>query len=986
MPHPQTLSPALIGRAEPLAMLEEHLARSARGQSAFVLLAGDAGVGKTRLLSEFLRRARAAPPAEILIGHCYEEEPAMPYRPIIEALGAWSRRRGPNALAGLAGPWAEDVARLIPELAPSRPVLAGDADDPGMKWRLFEGVAQVLRAVPSEPVRIVVFEDLHWSDQSSLELLRSLARSLSAERVLLLGTYRSDELHRRHPLAHWRAQVERERLVSLMMIRPLTRDEVAMMVDGIVGRMTPERLVSVIHDHSGGNPFFVEEILKTLVENGELEQALHSAQQGRGLGGVAIPLSVRDSVLRRTEGLDQAALEVLRYAAVVGRSFDFELLLDLTGQEEPALLRSIGTLIERQLVVEESREGDDQYQFRHALTREAIYEDLLGRERRRMHRAVLQAMERRPRETPNGDLDRLAYHSLQARELDKAAGYAVQAADQAVRRVAFREAVAHLEVALELKEASPPLERAELLYRLALASHPLGEVSVYRRYLEEARGMFQELAMLDRVAEIDLRLSRAAWEAGNSREAFALARAALAILEARPPSGELAMAYSNLSQLHMLDQDNDDAIRWADKAVALAEQFGHARARVNAWNNKGAALVDQGHVEAGLDYLKRSLDGSLELGLTFEAARAGNNIGSSLLSLGRFAEAKTWLARAEEIGTKGGLILSKSFVWANQASAAIQLGDWAEAETRLDRAIRAGEAGFSVSLQDAIPLRGYLHALRGDPRLALEMIESVRARVEKEGSLQLLNEFLPVLTESLYLAGRLEECRRALAQCGEVARRSGSSTASVLMLGVAATLYAWLGEPDAAEKIAVLLHEAESRVATLWARAWKAMAEGTRRASISDWQGAEQGLTEAIAAFTETGSVFWSARAKLERARARLHRGDIGRAMASDDWHQARAKLEAMGAAAVLAKAEDLERELGRPAAGRLEALTPREREVLSLLALGLSNRAIAERLVISVKTTEVHVSSILNKLNLKSRAAAAARAAEEGLAAGAER
>ena len=903
---------------------------------------------------------------------------------MIEALRGWMRRNGAAVITDPAGPWLGDLARLLPELGESSPA-AGVAEAAAQKRRVFEGLYHVLRPGPATVPRLLLLEDLHWSDQTSQELLRSLVRAIEEDRVLILGTYRRDELHRRHPLTHWLAELGRERLLSEVDLAPLGPEEVARMVDGILGRAAPPGFVGAVYDRTGGNPFFIEEILKSLMESEDMQAAVESAQHGRGLERWQIPLSVRDSVVGRTTGLDDTASQVLKYAAVIGRAFDFELLLGLTGLREEQLLSAITALVERQLVAEVRQEGEDRYVFRHALTREAIYEDLLGREKRRMHLEVLGAIERSRAHEGNGRVDQLAYHSLKARELEKAAHYAELAGERAATMCAFREAVAHYEVALELREADTARVKADLLDRLGQAAHPIGVSSVTIRYWKEARALYEEIGDVPKVAEMDLRLSRVSWEAGDPDGAFTYAQSALAGLEAGPPSKDLAYAYSTLSQLHMLSSRPQEGIWWGEKAIALAEELGDERTKAHALNNIGVSLSELGQVERGLVCLEQSLEIALRLGLSFDTARACNNMAELLLVLGRIERALEMYRLGLRKGEESGVDLARGFTLGNMGAILTFQGKWAEAEEALARGIRLGEAGMPVVRLVSQPLMARLRLMRGEFEAALGLLEEIRPDVDRAGEYQNMRDVYPVLAECLYRLGRTADALEALDRIHEVWLKVGPISGGVLMMAESAALYLAMQVRDKAQALVEGLRRVASKTSTPWTFAWLTESEGLliRR---DDPAGAAQKFRAALQEWNAMGLVPFAARCTMRRAEADLAAGG--------DWEDAQEELEkAEKVFQRLGARPDLEdlaavrsrygpaRGEARAEGGPLASLTPREREVLALLARGLTNREIARRLVISAKTAEIHVGNILGKLGLRSRAQAAALAVEHGLA-----
>src|SRR6266516_2582211 len=381
--------PILIGRTAELAAFHLLLDRAKSGQGQIVLLSGEAGIGKSRLAAEAKTYATAQG-FLLLQGQCFPTDRSCPYAPLLDLLRSHLAASPREQVATEMGSLASALSPLLPDLLPlpsdlpSRPPLDPEQE----KRRLFAALAHLfLRQATQQPVLLIV-EDLHWSDQTSLDFLHYLARRCAASPLLVLLTYRSDEVH--PSLSHFLAHLDRARLAQEFALAPLTRSEVSAMLHAIFAlrrsafTMPPleqGELLDAMYPLTEGNPFFIEELLKSLMEAGDIfyEQG---GWKRKELGELHIPRSVQDAVALRTGRLSEGARQVVHLAAVAGRHFDFALLQALTQQDEAQLLPLIKELIAAQLVVEESAE---QFAFRHALTRQAVYAQLLARERNALH-------------------------------------------------------------------------------------------------------------------------------------------------------------------------------------------------------------------------------------------------------------------------------------------------------------------------------------------------------------------------------------------------------------------------------------------------------------------------------------------------------------------------------------------------------------------------------------------------------------------------
>lgn len=434
--------PVLIGRASAVAALDQMIDALATPRSQVLLISGDAGTGKSRLVSEAKTHASARG-ATVFQGACFPQDQTFPFAPLLDLVRADFTDRA----ADLA-PFAHKMYPLLPDLMPSATVISAPTiDSEHEKRRLFVALAQlILRDTAQRPL-VLIIEDLHWSDPATLDFLLFLARQVGSMPVLLIGTYRGDEVG--PALRHFLMQLDRTRQAHELVLAPLTPAEVEMMIQRIFDLHRPihTEFVHTLYTLTEGNPFFVEELLKALVVAGDIF-IVDGKWDRKPIDPMRIPRSIQDAVQDRVDHQSADARQVLELAAVAGRRFDFDLLRRITGHSEFDLLRLIKELIGAQLVIEESA---DQYAFRHALTRQTLYANLLARERQALHWTIAEVLEQM-RAAPTDHLADLAYHYDAAGAWEQALTYAEQAGLHAQASFAPQAAVAQLTRALMAAE------------------------------------------------------------------------------------------------------------------------------------------------------------------------------------------------------------------------------------------------------------------------------------------------------------------------------------------------------------------------------------------------------------------------------------------------------------------------------------------------------------------------------------------------------
>ncbi|MFI6559669.1 AAA family ATPase [Streptomyces sp. NPDC050534] len=966
----------LVGRREDLARLADVLERARGGEAGAVLVAGDAGVGKTRLLDEVAGRAADAG-MTVLTGHCVDlGDVGLPYLPFTEILGL------------LMGD-----ERFAPVLA-AHPVvdrLLGSgtdaARDPGGRLRLFEGMAGLLADVADTAPLLLVLEDLHWADQSSRDLLRFLlsrgvlqrpAGGAPTHRLAVLASYRADDLHRRHPLRPLLAELVRLPAVERLELRPLADPEVTRLVRALQDRPLPDLTVRRIVERAEGNAFYAEELL---------------AATDPAAGGV--PSGLADVLLIRVEQLSETAQQVLRTAAVAGRRVEHDLLRDAVRLPEDELESALREAIGRQLLVPGS---GDTYAFRHALAREAVYADLLPGERARLHGAFARLLAERGRSAESAA--ERAHHYRESHDLPEALAASLEAADYAQRVGAPAEELRHLETALDLWASVDPAarpsgdgtDRVTLTLRASAAAAHAGEshraVSLTRSALASTgQDTDSELA-----ARVRYTLAGNLMSVDSLTAAFAYSSEALAMIPADPPTRTWVWAAAThvLAARHI--GENETARRVAQQALRVAERLRVTDAQADLLIS--LAILESGGRRGarGQERLREARELARQAGNAPVEMRALFNLAVGSFEAGDLEGCLPWVTEGLDRARRAGLLSSPYPLEMRYLHLLVlyTLGRWDECA----RAAAADEAVLPTAGGYTMGPALYVALARGDLR-AVE-----RARHLLDGPFDWMATLIAgiALTEAAVLRGEPEAAvERTRATVDALTDDAGhrpdlsvrlAALALSAVADAAVELRAAGGEPgrwkDTADELVELARETALRDDDGTPQgpeglAWLARAEAEWLRAVSGPDAAA--WEKAVAAFGY-GDVYEHVRSQARFAEALLVAER--REEAAVQAREARAVAERLGATPLLERIDGLIRR-GRladasPDRGRPSPLTAREQDVLRLLARGRSNRQIGEELFISGKTASVHVSNILGKLGAASRTEAVAIAYRQGL------
>ncbi len=637
-----------VGRVSDLDALAGAYAEASDGSRRIVLVYGEPGIGKTRLAAQFAQRA-FEDGAIVLYGRC-DEEGLLAQQPFVEALRQYVGACPARELAGQLHLISGELRRLVPEIAeliPDLPEpLSGDPE--GARSRLFEAVCSLLcQAAQDRPV-VLVLDDLHWADQSTLLLLKYLARYPREARLMVLGTYRETELDVEHPLAQMLAQLGRERRVLYHALEPLDAAAVSQLVGILAGDDASPELRRIVYEGTEGNAFFVVEVLRHLAESG----AIGAETAGHSGGRLAVPEGVKDVIAQRIRSLGPAASRLLVTASVLGREFELEVLQRLSPLAEDELLDGLESAV-RARVIEEVAAPAGRYSFSHALIRDTLYGSVTATRRVLMHRRAGAAIE----EVHGSDLEphlaELARHFADAGasgDLAKAIEYGMRAGEHATEQLAYERAAAHFRQAAELIDAVDPQrlqrQRCDLVIAQGEAERQAGDAA-YRTTLLGGARFAQQLNDPERLARATLANNRGIFSSGQGidRERVSMLQSALDAYD--PVDSPTRAALLALLALELItDQDATWRDRLSDEAVAMARRLGDPRTLVLVLTQRCAAQWTPSRTLAELDAnlqeaadIADRLDDPLLIGhVAYLGAHAAMNVGDLELADRRLAE------------------------------------------------------------------------------------------------------------------------------------------------------------------------------------------------------------------------------------------------------------------------------------------------------------------------------------------------------------
>jgi DNA-binding CsgD family transcriptional regulator len=992
--------PVLIGRSGDLAALRTLAELAKQGQGQVALMSGEAGIGKSRLIAEGKTYALAQG-FRLLQGNCFPGDTSCPYAPLLDLLRTQFAGQSETEIATELKPFVREFAQLIPDLVHGLPDAAPLSPLPQFepeqeKRRLFEALTRWFTGLATKQPILLIIEDVHWSDNTSLEWLHYLARRCAAHPLLLLVTYRSEEVG--STLSHWLTQLDRERLAQELLLARLSRSDLDTMLRAIFALPhsrqleLPDRLYTLTE----GNPFFVEEILKSLVAAGEIFYE-DGTWERRPLNELHVPRSLHDAVQQRTNELSESARQVLRLAAIAGRRFDFTLLQQLTRHDEQQLLTLMKELMAAQFVVEESEE---RFAFRHALTREAVYAELLVRERRKLHGTIAETMEQLYASAYDAHLAELAYHFYEAGMWEKALFYTQRAGEKAQRLYSLWAAIEHFTRALDATHhlgvfPSPVTYRAR-----GQAYEMLGDFERARSDFEQALDAARTAQ--DAIAEwqslIDL---GALWAERDYTHTSAFFQRAYEHARAMGQPPMLARSLNRVGNWHLNVEEPLEALRCHQEALAIFRQLNDAPGIAETLDLLGMASYLGGDLVQGTRYyeqavtLFRQLDDRVGLtsslaSLTLRGAVSiSNTMVSDATTLAELLpDVEMALKIAREIGQRPG-----------EAYALYQLGLYLSAQGEYRRALDSLQQ--SLLIAEELEHRQWMIAAHwATGALYLDLLSPLIAQHHLKQALWLsreisskhwINTTIGSLASAWILQGELEQAEALLTT--EFSGDTPVQTMGQRMAWCArAELALARGDSELALQITQRLTASAANISEQRSIPRLSQLRGEALIALRQATEAETALQSAQEMTTAQGArpLLW----RISVTLGTLYQTQSREAEAELAFSAARTIIEELAANIpdgevqehFLREAEALlprTRATSSPRRAAKQAfggLTEREREVAVLIAKGKSNREIADQLVVSYRTVETHVGAILSKLAFSSRAQIAVWAVERGL------
>ncbi len=956
--------PPLVGRGAEMDQLATRLSQATRRQGGTLFLVGEAGIGKTRLAHEALVLAREQD-FLVLEGCAYALEGRLAYAAILAAFGPFLRRLDPARQSRLVS-GLPDLGRLFADLRLPAPAPLGD---PALeKTRLFEAVARLLERLTRETPVLLFLDDLHWADPASIELLHYLARGIADQPVLVLGTYRAEEINTARGLRSLITSLRRAGLAEELVIARLGLEAVVELAAGTLGSEAPDELLTLLNARAGGTPLFVEALIRALIDAGQLRKLGERWTLGTDLMPV-LPPNIRDLILERLQHLDATERRVLDLVAVSGGAVPHEVLHEALGWEDEALLKAVRRLHLTGLVVEDLNGAEVAYTLTHPLIQEVVYAELPEMTRRHAHAAFAATLERvRP-----DDLDRLAHHYRAAgSQVDPNRAFEVllAAGERAYGLYANDQAARHFGAALGFIRGG---RRSELLpfvlERLGEAWERVGETAAAIAVWSEARTLHERARNVSLLVRLHRRLALAEWDRGHFDIAQAHLAAGIQALAGSEPSAELAELLHVQVILLRRRGDFNGMSAAAQNLAALAERLGSRRVLAEAYLAVGDNDLD---VVAARKLAQRGLTEAELANEPLLIQRAHDILALFAYGLGEHPEARHHAMLSLTLARQLGAPTLEVYPRNRLVSVDLMAGKWDEALRESAEVVAtARRLGFARGIAGALGMRALVQVYRGDLDEAAACLAEAH-EVFGGGTILDRNIFSQVAITEMMLALERADAAGILAAAKRLNQLLAATDFQLWVQALLAEAQVMVGKPEQALTIVqdFMSHAPSDNV---FAIALGNRIKGLAQQALGQPGEALACLDEAYRAFETVAMPFDAARTRLEWATL-VAVTDV--TLAVPAVLESLVVFERLGARRYVRRVRSILYKFGvRPRSMPYSSkgttlLSPRELEIVQLVADDLTNAEIAERLIISPRTVTTHLDRIYTRLGINSRTA----------------
>jgi predicted ATPase/predicted Ser/Thr protein kinase len=869
----------ILGREKEFGEVRALWFKSIAGQGQTVLISGEPGIGKTRLMREITTNTGVSG-GTTLIGECYAESNA-PYNAFSQIIRQGLQKHQHQRNNGLPDAVLDDLLDLTPDLRHQYPdIQANPKLDPETEQqRLFEHMVVFCNTISQETPLLVVIDDAHWGDSGTLALLHHLIRRTQNLPLMILITYREIELKEARPFNEMLLELNRQRKGTRLKLKRLDRNQTHQLLNAIFQEEISEEFLDGIYRETDGNPFFIEEICRTLVENGDLyyqdgEWHRHSMDE------LEIPQGVQIAVESRLEKLPPEHQEALRMASILGREFEFEVLSDALDLDEDILIGALETAEEAQMIQEVDGSQEVTFSFVHALVPSAIADSIRTLRRRKMHRRAAKAIEANHPE----DYESLAFHYGESGNDEQAYQYFIKAGDRSLEAFANQDAENFYLSALDMVE--DPEEEARLQLALGKAFSYQTKYQEALKAWQKAIDLYQDMEEYDNVAELYARSALTLWEEGDTIAGIELCRQGLSVVDGRAKGPGYARLLSETSRASYFNGLHDDSAEYGQQALALGEELNLPKIQANALSTLG--MLHDRSLEEQVASFVRAIEISEANNLVLPAIRAHNNLNRLYsLSLGDIPQAVAHLESAIKLCQQVGDLENLLFVRSNLTYNLVHQGKLDEAAEDFIslKKLSGSVPGSGFGSKNLNNLEYFLLTYRGHLGKAIELIEEQIEEYQRSGDLQHLDSSYFTFSLIFLITGDLNRGKHSAEQLIDLANQGIASQS--ISHSLLSRVYSRMGEVQKAQAQLEIAKRKGIRTQTryvdqvhkLWAKAYLSTAK-------SDWNAAREEYKQLINLTGEKDFCWLSRQTSVDWAEALLKRGE------PEDVEQAREILQ----------------------------------------------------------------------------------------------